>query len=158
MASFASAPALAPGEPEERLRTLQDRAQLAGLVDRFVHGLDSPARPAEDWYRSLLTEDVRLTLPNGSHQGITGLPAFMAEPRTKWAATQHYATNCLVDIDGDQASVRANVHAVHVPHDRSAPLFTGGAHYDVRAERTGEGWRVAQLDVTVLWTAEARRG
>jgi hypothetical protein len=54
--------------------------------------------------------------------------------------------------------VRANIHAVHVPHDGSAPLFTGGAHYDVLAERTPDGWRIAELTVTVLWTAEGARG
>ena len=156
MASPASAATLAPGELEERLRTLEDRAQLAGLVDRFVHGLDTSGL-AEDWYRPLLTEDVRANLPNGSHQGITGLPTFMSHQAT-WAATQHYATNSVVDAHGDQASVRTNVHAVHVPHDGSAPLFTGGAHYDIQAQRTEDGWRITQLDVTVLWTAGVPRG
>ncbi|WP_405858366.1 nuclear transport factor 2 family protein [Streptomyces sp. NBC_00090] len=149
---------LDPAYLEERLRVLEDQAQLADLVDRFVYGLDESAPLAEDWYRSVLTEDARLNLPNGTHQGIDGLPGFMSAPKAMWAGTQHYATNCVVDAQGDHASVRANVHAVHVPHDGSAPLFTGGAHYDVRAERTKEGWRMAELNVTVKWTAEGGRG
>ncbi|MFE2558261.1 nuclear transport factor 2 family protein [Streptomyces sp. NPDC059352] len=149
---------LDPAYLEERLRILEDQAQLADLVDRFVYGLDESDPLAEDWYRSVLTEDARLNLPNGTHQGIDGLPGFMSAPKAMWAGTQHYATNCVVDARGDQASVRANVHAVHVPHDGSAPLFTGGAHYDVRAERTKEGWRMAELNVTVKWTAEGGRG
>ncbi|MEU7075696.1 nuclear transport factor 2 family protein [Streptomyces narbonensis] len=162
MTSLPSALALAPApaDLEERLRALEDRNELVGLVDRFVHGLDESDPLDEDWYRALLTEDVRLNLPNGSHQGIDGLPGFMSAPKAMWAGTQHYATNCVVDCavdaNGDVASMRANVHAVHVPHDGSAPLFTGGAHYDVRAERTPEGWRMAELNVTVRWTEGGR--
>ncbi|MBT2488559.1 nuclear transport factor 2 family protein [Streptomyces sp. ISL-96] len=158
MTSLPSPLAPAPADLQERLRTLEDRAQLAALVDRFVHGLDASGPLAEDWYRSLLTEDVRLDLPNGTHRGIDGLPGFMSAPKAMWAGTQHYATNCVIDAHGDHASIRANVHAVHVPHDTSAPLFTGGAHYDVRAERTQEGWRMAELNVSVRWTAGGGRG
>ncbi|MCX5203232.1 nuclear transport factor 2 family protein [Streptomyces sp. NBC_00237] len=150
----------APADLEERVRTLEDRAHLTDLLDRFTYGLDTPGPLTEGWYRSLLTENLRLNLPNGTHQGIDGLPGFMNDAKTKWAVTQHYATNCVIDIDpqGDQASMRANVHAVHVPHGGPAPLFTGGAHYDVRAERTPEGWRMAELSVTVRWTSDGGHG
>ncbi|WP_330305218.1 MULTISPECIES: nuclear transport factor 2 family protein [unclassified Streptomyces] len=172
MASFTSTPAAAPPLPaaadtasatrlaalEERLSALEDQAQLTALVDRFVHGLDNPGPLTEDWYRTLLTEQVRLNLPNGTHAGITGLPEFLAAPKAFFAGNQHYATNCAVDVDGDRATAHANLHAIHIPLDDSAPLFTGGAHYDVRAERTPAGWRIAELTVSVLWTAQGVRG
>ncbi|MFC7266011.1 nuclear transport factor 2 family protein [Streptomyces lutosisoli] len=165
MASILSTPSPAPTAEaataaglEERLRVLEDRAELVALVDRFVHGLDAPAPLTEDRYRALLTEDVLLSLPSGTHRGVAGLPGFLGTPKELWARTQHYATNCVVDVDGDTAVAHANIHAVHVPHDASAPLFGGGAHYDVRAERTAAGWRIAELTVSVLWTAEGGRG
>ncbi|MGW2492623.1 nuclear transport factor 2 family protein [Streptomyces sp. NPDC001606] len=162
MASSLTTPVAAPAadrlaELEDRLRELEDRARLAELVDRFVHGLDSADAPTVDQYREILTEDVRLNLPNGTHQGVTGLPDFFAAPRAHWAGNQHYATNSVIDLQGDRASVRANIHAVHIPHDASAPLFAGGAHYDIRATRTPAGWRIAELTVSVLWTAEGGR-
>ncbi|MGI5456696.1 nuclear transport factor 2 family protein [Streptomyces sp. CA-249302] len=143
---------------EERLGALEDRAELTALVDRFVHGLDDPGPLTEAWYRTLLTERARLNLPNGSHTGITGLPEFLAAPKALFAGNQHYATNCAVAVEGDRATAHANLHAVHIPLDDSAPLFTGGAHYDVRAERTPDGWRIAELTVSVLWTAQGARG
>ncbi|WP_331765275.1 nuclear transport factor 2 family protein (plasmid) [Streptomyces sp. NBC_01384] len=162
-----ASPSLLPTRPrageqaasDERLLALSDRADITGLIDRFALGLDhvDPEWCDEEWYRSLFTQDVRLDLPNGTHHGIAGLPEFLRGPKLQWARTQHLTTNCVVDVQGDRATARANVQAVHVPHEDSAPLFVGGAHYDVRAERTAAGWRIPQLTVTVLWTAEGRR-
>lgn len=141
--------------PGEHLRALTDRATLTQLVHRFVSGLDEPdARQCDEtWYRSLFTEDVRLALPNGTHQGIVGLPEFQRGPRRRFARTHHLATNCLIDLDGDHATARMNVRATHVPHgDGTAPNFVGGATYDVEAVRTADGWRISRLTATVLWT------
>ncbi|KUL31166.1 nuclear transport factor 2 family protein [Streptomyces regalis] len=145
----------APG-PGEQLRALTDRAELTGLVNRFVIGLDHPdaQRCGERWYRSLFTEDVRLALPNGTHEGIVGLPEFQSGPRRHFARTHHLATNCLIELDGVRATARTNVRATHVPHgDGTAPNFVGGAAYDVEAVRTPDGWRISRLTVTVLWTS-----
>lgn len=146
----------------EQLRMLTDRSELTFLVDRFVMGLDHPDPQwcDEDWYRTLFTEDVRLDLPNGIHKGVVGLPEFQSGPRRQWARTHHLTTNLMLDVVGDRATARTNVHATHVPHaGGTGQNFVGGAHYDFEAVRTVDGWRIARLTVTVLWTtAGSERG
>ena len=151
-------PTTASAALEQRLRELEDRTELTSLVDRFVQALDDPDQLTEDRYRTLLTEDVRLTLPNGTHQGVAGLPGFLDAPKALWARSQHYATNTLVEVDGDRAGVSANLQAVHVPHDDADPVFVGGARYDARAERTPAGWRLSEVAVAVRWGLSRGRG
>ncbi|MGV9693217.1 nuclear transport factor 2 family protein [Streptomyces sp. NPDC003444] len=129
---------------------LADRTEVAALLDRFAAGLDEPdpARCGQTWARALFTDGVRLVLPSGAHRGLAGLPAFLNGPKQRWARTHHVVTGCRVGLDGDRATVRADVRATHVAHG-GAGGFTGAGRYDTEAVRTAAGWRISSLVVTV---------
>ncbi|MEU1217136.1 nuclear transport factor 2 family protein [Streptomyces sp. NPDC005791] len=138
------------------LSDLADHAEITALTDRFLAGLDAPRAAGCDsaWARSLFTGDVRLDLPSGSHRGITGAARFCAGPKPLWARTHHIAMTCAVDLAGDRARAWTNVHAAHVAHDTGNDVsFAGGGRYEIDAVRTTDGWRIAALRVTVVWTA-----
>jgi 3-phenylpropionate/cinnamic acid dioxygenase small subunit len=72
--------------------------------------------------------------------------------------TQHLITNLLVEVDGDQAKVRANlVVNLTTPASRDVPLpappkkYTLGETYHFDVVRTAEGWRFARIEARPMW-------
>jgi SnoaL-like protein len=65
-------------------------------------------------------------------------------------ATQYQLSSILVDVDGDEARASANVVGVHsLTNSHGAPLWTVGGAYDFRLVRTGDGWRIRAITMTV---------
>jgi hypothetical protein len=73
--------------------------------------------------------------------------------------TQHVLTNLVVAVEGDRATVRANLIAVHV-HRAGEPgvHFDMGGWYRFAARRTADGWRLSHVRLTPVWTAGATAG
>jgi len=140
------------------LRALVDRAEITALFDRFFVTLDThdEATHDDDWYRTLFTEDVRLRFPIGGHDGVTGCADLETRAKGNWERTHHVGANYVMDIDGDHATLRAQVLATHV-HFPSGngprPHFAMGGSYDAEAVRTGDGWRFRLVALHVVWTS-----
>ncbi|HEX2312892.1 MAG TPA: nuclear transport factor 2 family protein [Thermomonospora sp.] len=133
---------------------LADRADLIDLVSRYHHSLD--ARRFDDaWARSLFTEDVVLDFPVGGHEGVAGLAEFTTRFMGRWDRTHHHATDHLVTLDGDHATVVWNMLATHVhPAGSGAPgHFHLGARLDGATVRGPGGWRFRRLALRVIWTS-----
>jgi hypothetical protein len=66
-------------------------------------------------------------------------------------------TNVLIDLDGDRATVGANLIAtfVHGPGP-SVPLFQRGERYSFEAVRTDDGWRLSRVESKPIWTVGSR--
>jgi hypothetical protein len=149
----------------ERMSAMLDRAEIAELVDRYIHLLDSADDPERDdeAYRRVFTDDVRLTFPIGQRQGIAGLAQFQRSAYLCWERTYHQSGNHVIDLDGDLARVRAQVWALHVEGGAEpmgvsdAHRFDVGGSYDATAVRSGTGWRIAALEFIVLWTSGGGR-
>jgi hypothetical protein len=143
---------------DDRLGTFTDRAEITDLVNRYVITLDTHDELGcdDEWYRTIFTEDVKLEFPIGGYDGVPGLAGFQTAARAKWDRTHHVGTNCVVNLDGDHATVRAQVLGTHV-HLRDQgteplPHFTVGGYYDAEAVRTTGGWRFRRLALHVVWT------
>lgn len=156
---MSSIPASAPSAGDDvAVRELLDRAAIRDLVDRFVVALDVHDERGydDDWYRSVFTEDVRLSFPIHSHEGVDGFAAFQSVARSRWERGHHLASTPEVVLDGDDATARTSVIATHVHLDASGPhadpLLRVGGHYDVRARRTAAGWRLAQITFSMTWS------
>ena len=69
-------------------------------------------------------------------------------------ATHHAITNHRIAVDGDRAHVRAHIHAQHwCPADLVDPqlgdCWVVIGFYDDDAVRTGEGWRLERVKLTL---------
>jgi hypothetical protein len=95
------------------LRGVVDRAAVAELLDRFIVALDDHELD-DAWLRSVITDDVRFEFPLGQHEGVEGLAAFLERPMARFERTHHLASPAVVDVDGDRATLRANMIAAHV--------------------------------------------
>lgn len=138
---------------ECRVQELVDRDALAGLVGRLGLWLDEKRF---DDMRSIYTEDAMADTSGGSARGLELLADQARRNHQGFERTQHAITNVLIDLDGDRATVRANLIATFVQRaDASRSRFTIGERYRFEAVRTPEGWRFSRVEVTPVWRSES---
>jgi hypothetical protein len=138
------------------------RAQRAidRLLSRFMLGCDE-RQFTEAWAVSMFTEDFVLEFPVGVHEGLEGVPAYLNGIFSRWGPTQHVSTNHLIEVEGDSASIRANVIAVHLHQGQSTAggsYFESRGFYEGKARRVTAGWRLRRLGLHIVWTAGSRPG
>lgn len=146
--------------------TSHSSAEAAALLDHYLTGLDS-AKLDDDWARGLFTDDATVQFPNARHEGLDGLAEFHRTAMSAFARTQHLNSPAAVAVDGDTASLRANLISTHVHHPDPAHggpaqggpaqgggerLFTAGTFLHGRARRTAGGWRLCALQFALVWS------
>lgn len=133
----------------DRLRALSDRAELTDLVSRQGRWLDE--RLFDD-SAAVFTNDATARTPGGEAAGIEALTAQARRNHTRFARTQHLTSNILIDLDGDRATVGANL-LVHFTGDEATaePVLSMGERYRFEAVRTPAGWRFSRVEVTPVW-------
>jgi SnoaL-like domain len=136
-----------PTESQRRLQELIDRTEITDLVSRLGIWLDDKRW---DEARSILTEDVTASTAGGSVAGVDQV-AEQAR-RNQRVPTHHVITNIVIDLDEDQATVRANLIATFVGGpDGSGPDSQLGERYRLEAVRTPEGWRLSGVEAKPVW-------
>lgn len=147
------------GVPHPGHMDLADRAAITDTVTRFGWCLD---RRDWDGLKALFTDVVYTdyTALWGGEPQEAGVDDLLAtDKQGSWRrtmdgleSTQHLITNILVDVDGDTASVTANVVGVHrLTNPHGSPLWTVGGTYDLRLERTGDCWRIRAITQGITW-------
>jgi hypothetical protein len=125
------------------LAALNDRIEITEVLAGLGRWLDDKRW---DDAREVLTEDVRVTTPGGTAQG---LDAVVAQARRNHdEVTQHLFTNVVVDLDGDRAS--AGAESLIALAERRL-----GSRYAFELARTAAGWRIDALTVKPIWEAAA---
>jgi hypothetical protein len=105
-----------------------------------------------DGLRQLFTADATVT----TAETATGQDALVEQARRRHSrddGIQHIITNLIVDLDGDQATGRANLlvsFARHGPDD-PAPYLIGEV-YRFAFRRTPRGWRITRMAGTRTWS------
>jgi 2-C-methyl-D-erythritol 4-phosphate cytidylyltransferase len=131
---------------------------VAALVNRYLVSLDDEELD-DAWAAELFTPDAAVAFPPMSrHEGTEGMAEFHRKALSSFAATQHLGSPAVVVLDGDRATLRANMISTHVHHQRHvppqgvlAPLFTTGTLVNGEALRTSDGWRLTLLSFRLLW-------
>jgi uncharacterized protein (TIGR02246 family) len=136
---------------EERLQRLLDEAEIRDLLLAFAHGLD-----ARDWtaYAETFTEDGVFQILGQRRVGRAEIAAGPERDLTRFDRTQHFSTNHLIAIDGDAATARSYLLAIHIPDAGEPDVHTDiGGCYDCTCRRTEEGWRLSHVRLEVWWSA-----
>lgn len=136
------------------LQRLTDRAEIVEAVDSVAFLAD-----LRDWQRlrEVFADEVLVdytSLRGGEPQRLAAgeLIAGWKERLGGLDATQHIVANHLVELDGDEATCRAQVLATHHHPNRSGgPLWHLGGHYRYRLARRDGRWRITGTTLTVLW-------
>jgi 3-phenylpropionate/cinnamic acid dioxygenase small subunit len=128
-----------------QLQQLTDRADLVDLTARLAQWLDGQRF---DEAPRLFTPDIAVRTPGGSAEGLEAVVA-QARRNHEGARTHHSITNVLPAVDGDRATIDANVLLAFVHSDGA--LESIGGRYRLHATRTGAGWRLYRLEVDQVW-------
>lgn len=136
------------------LQELSDRAAVEDLVTRLSYAQDDRDFSA---LRALFTDVLLLDMYGVplSEVRADDLTAKAAATIPKWAFTQHWATNVLVELDGDRATVRSNgTTYVHAPRESGATDYCITREYiNLGCVRTDKGWLIDR--VTIIRDAPA---
>ncbi len=123
-----------------------DRLAVADVIVRYGSSLDE-----NDWPRlaTCFVPDVTSILAGGPPiEGYEDLQAAVRFALGAYERTQHHIADQEVEVDGDAATLRANLIATHV-HDGTT--FVVGGVYRERLVRTPEGWRICHHELEALW-------
>ena len=74
----------------------------------------------------------------------------------RFCGTHHMSTNHAIRIDGDRATTRSYLQAIHLtdPDDNTKHHDVGG-WYDNELARTPDGWRFTRVELSFVWTGGA---
>jgi hypothetical protein len=134
------------------LQALADRAEIEDLVHRLGASLDE--RRFDD-LRGILVEDATARTPGGLAEGRDAMVAQARRNHPVEDRIQHVISDVLIDLDGDDATVRANLVATFIRADAtSRPHMVLGEVYRLHARRTADGWRLSSVETEPVWAAE----
>lgn len=139
---------------EEKVDWLIDRAQIGDLLFSFARALDTRDFAA---YVGNYAEDGHIDLPQPAGGPDARLRIARDEmlarvPKSflNYSATHHLSANHQITIEGDHATSRSYVVAVHV---RQTPIdhWQAGGWYDCVYRRTPEGWKFVDVKLTAVY-------
>ncbi|GHF64549.1 hypothetical protein GCM10010218_52660 [Streptomyces mashuensis] len=143
-------------ELRAQVRELTDRAAINELLDRYIVLLDTQDENGFDdtWPPTVFTDDVRMTFPVGTCEGLSDVAQLHHVAKNRFARTLHLSSNHTVALDGDRAEVRLHVVATHVHHPsgEDRPHFDIGGYYKGEAVRTEAGWRLRTWAFHLVWS------
>jgi uncharacterized protein (TIGR02246 family) len=137
------------------LRELVDRAEISDLLAKNWRTMDDKDFDAA---ADLFTEDITLVVAGG--EPIIGAAAVIESTRAlnvSYKATQHNGCSMGIELDGDRATVHANVLGVlvgGVPEVPEVSVTAVGARVGV--VRTDGGWRMDRIELTPRYLYPAR--
>ena len=127
---------------EAQLKELVDRQALQDVMLRYAKGVDERDMAL---YRSCFADDVEVLDfgPEPIH-GAEAWVAFVSEALKAYGPTQHMLGPQLAEIDGDTATTRSDVQALHYFADAPTRTLILWATYETDYRRTAEGWRISR--------------
>lgn len=141
---------------DEMVRWLVDRAEISDLLHRFARALDEKDFES---YAATFAEEGELILPWGGHRGRQGLADYVQADLARFPRTHHISANHQISVDGDRATSRSYLQAVHlVQGGDPREHWDVGGWYDNQYRRTPDGWRFTRVAITDVWQAGAGLG
>ncbi len=127
---------------------IADRIEIADLLTRYARAVDT-----RDWdlYREVFTPSAHIdyTSAGGVVGDVETVATWLEETLAAFEMTQHLISNLEVDVDGDEARVRAMFFNPMRTADGTRITCGGWYHHDL--VRTDAGWRSRRLVETAAW-------
>lgn len=131
---------------QERVQALEDRNAVIELAATYNRAVDSYD---EALWMTVWQEDAEYLIGDtfGNHYGLEQIKAILHTLRDYFHEMHHYATNIVVELDGDTAHmlVDADVTAT----DRSGRALMLAASYADTCERRDGRWGFTKREITL---------
>ena len=131
---------------EERIQLIEDREAIRELIAKYCHGVDGRD---EDLFMSIWTHDAKYLIggPFGDHEGTEGIQGILLGLWSTFTEMHHWATNVVIEVDGDQARAWCNADVTGTDTKGRALMFA--ASYTDQLRRVGEGatWKFTERDI-----------
>ena len=131
--------------------------EIVRTINRYFRLLDE-RRFEPSLFAQLFTERAEVRRPNGTVLiGPEGIASSHAKSMARFRVTQHLLTGHDVDIQGDAATVRINLVAVHLWEEDGNPASMLGNHFaaggvvHATLEKRTDGWRIRSVAMQVVW-------
>ena len=96
-----------------------------------------------DELRTVFTPDATAALGGSGQAGIDEICDRLAQALDRFVRWEHHVDEHEVSIDGDRATARCSVRAVHFfPAGATPPTYVVVGTYEDRLVRTADGWRI----------------
>jgi hypothetical protein len=121
---------------------IADRLAIQDVMTRYANGVDTRDK---DLYASAFVEDLRISGGFGTGPEVQGREAWVAwvwRQLERFGPTQHLMGNYVVELRGDQATMRTYVQATHIMADDPKTTLTLWATYHDELVRDGDIWRI----------------
>jgi 3-phenylpropionate/cinnamic acid dioxygenase small subunit len=140
-----------PNDLKKQIAGLADRAELTDLLYRLGAALDE--RRFED-LRGIYSDRAEFEFSDRAEIGDLASAIANAEQMAKhFEHTHHVITNPIIELNGDSATIRANLVATHVfRNDRPGEHYDAGMVYRFTAIRTAAGWRLSHVKLQRIWS------
>lgn len=129
---------------EERVQVLEDREEIRQLIANYCRGVDGRD---EDLFMSIWTDDARYLIGGqfGDHVGLEEIRGILHGLWATFTEMHHYATNVVIEVDGDNARSFVNADVTGTDTKDRALMFA--ASYVDRLRRVDGKWKFAERDI-----------
>ena len=133
------------------IEEISDRIQIDDLLTRYTVAIDT-----KDWnlLDTCFTPDAHVdyTTSGGIKGSYPDVRAWLERALAAFPITQHFISNTVVELKGDEASSKTYVYnpmATQKP-EGGQHVFNVGAYYIDKLVYTSEGWRIRVAQVWAL--------
>ena len=124
-----------------------DRIALQDVLLKYAAGVDDRDF---DLYRRCFTDDVEVVgMGKETVYGLEAWMEFVIEALSKYDATQHMLGPQLATIDGDKATTRTDLQALHNLKDQPGKMFILWATYVSDMIRIDGDWKIKRHELVV---------
>lgn len=134
------------------LEQISDHFHIEDILTRYCYAVDD-----QNWdaYRELFTSDAVIddTITGGIKSSVEEHIIYMKRALSKVLLSQHAISTVLVDLKGNQASVRAHCSCpmVLAMGEGKTHVFFQGLWYRNSFIRTSDGWKIRHLLEEGYW-------
>ena len=136
------------------IQTAADKVEIQEVMARYAGAVDSKRWDLLD--RVFIKGSVIDFEPNGGvRDEYPGIVEYLKTAMAGFAAYQHYLSNFVIEVNGDEARSRFYVWTplITIVDGRDEIIMDGG-YYDATFVRTADGWRVKELVSGLVWVDE----
>jgi uncharacterized protein (TIGR02246 family) len=144
---------------QNKIAELVSKSEITSVLNAYFRALDERNFDSQ-YFATIFTKDAEVVRPNGL--SITGPEEISASHRQSFArfeGSQHLAAGHDISIDGNTATVRANLIAMHLwqgsntDANKKDNFFVAGGVIEATLVQADDQWKISKMNNAVIWRA-----